>query len=204
MKTIILILIGFIIGCKSVASPLIYEDEISVKLKDIKCITCINQSEIEINLLSGSSNKFQTNAIFKLSGKSGELGSQMFLKLNPYLWLGGEVSSNLNFDVNHKFYFAFDIKSKFIHFFPYVSFILKKQAIGGAGFKLYLFKQISLGFSYDLDHPEISAEEALNLSHKEKRPIRQNFSFSFGMKINKDSIKKLTDLTGFTKKDSKI
>ena len=150
---LLIFLLCKMLPCK--AQPLKNPDELVVELKGLKKDQKISydKTKISVSLVSGKLGDFQTSAIFKMSGKKSSIGGNAWLKLNPKSnawWIGGEVSSDNNLNLDTEVFLSYEwySKNKKHTLFPYIAILLKKEVLSEIGLKYYYAKAISLGTSF--------------------------------------------------------
>lgn len=125
-------------------------------------------SDIEVNVQFTSSklfkNKLYLSTVGKLSKSDGNgLGVSAFLKVNEYLFLGGETVSNNSFELSNKLVLLSSIKIKKEGLFePFISVDLDESYFASLGVRFYIRDKVSLIFSlndlikYDRDRVDFS------------------------------------------------
>ena len=156
-----------------------------------KVLSKCPSSKLNLSIWAGKVNqKLQATLIYKLSGKDGvgKVGGQLWYKLTPEFWIGGETSGALHeIDFDHEIFLAYKFHYGHAFFIPYVGILLQTEHFGSAGAKLYLSenRKINFGGEYRFaskSHPEEAVlYTGFKFSKKDIKDLFEIFNFDFGL-----------------------
>lgn len=138
----------------------------------------ISKPKISASIFSSSLGKIQTVGVYKLSGKHGQLGGQVWVQANEYVWLGMESVSNIELDLDHELFIAGQFSYKKITLLPFMSVQLSTESLGTVGAIVYLSKLIKVGGEMKF--------------HKESKD--KHYAVLFGLRLDGDVLKKIQDI----------
>ena len=162
---------------KAYTQPTLSPHELNIEY--ITSMSCFSEmkaecgkSKLTASILSGTlMDRLQTTMIYKLSGDKGKLGGQSWLKINKFIWLGWETTSDLMLELDHELFAAVQLPHDDFTFITFGSMHLQQETLGSIGVILYYQKLIKLGFEVkyqeDLESPLLGILAGFQLSAKD-------------------------------------